>query len=74
MFKEDCPHYQSREDILKNDRVTRLPENPNLHWCGDKAEWIEKCDDPCKRYDLLKKDMEENPILSKYISKAENKV
>lgn len=23
-------------------------QNPKLHWCGDKGEWIENCDDLCK--------------------------
>jgi len=53
-FKTDCPHYESREHIKKYDKFTILPEDKGLQWCGDKGEWIEKCDDPCKRYEELK--------------------
>jgi len=49
MFRVDCPHYGSRE-FLEKDGFTNLPDDPKLHWCGDKAEWISGCDDPCARY------------------------
>ncbi len=45
-FKTDCPHYESREHISKYDKFTILPEDKRLQWCGDRGEWIEKCDGP----------------------------
>jgi hypothetical protein len=53
-FKEDCPHYESRGHIKQYDPTTKLPKDPNLHWCGDKGEWIRDCDNPCERYNFLK--------------------
>jgi hypothetical protein len=53
-FKEDCPHYGSREHIKKYDPMTVLPKDEGLHWCGDKGEWIRECDSPCERYNFLK--------------------
>ncbi|UCG95164.1 MAG: hypothetical protein JSV92_03925 [archaeon] len=58
-FKKDCPHYDWIENIKKYDKHFIPPEKPDLGWCGDKGEWIEKCDDPCKRYNELKS---ENPF------------
>ncbi|MBU3904887.1 MAG: hypothetical protein KJ906_01920 [Nanoarchaeota archaeon] len=63
VFKTKCPHYQSKEDAGK-DGFTILPENPDSHWCGDKGEWIENCDNPCIRYDILANGVLLNPYLT----------
>lgn len=52
-FKEDCQHY---EKIPKKSCSSNTPSNEYNYWCGDKGEWIESCDEPCKRYDFLNKE------------------
>lgn len=52
-FERKCPHFESREHMRRTKSCISPPEDKRLHWCGDKGEWIKKCDSLCGRLNLL---------------------
>ena len=61
-FNRECPHFESRQHIRDFNTCGSPPEDKHLHWCGDKAEWVLKCDEPCGRLEMFKNLWKQNEL------------